>query len=181
MSEQDRARWDTIYTNRLPGDTEPGPPGVFASHVAAFPVAGTALDIACGQGTTSIWLAQRGFEVLGVDVSPVAVETARARARRFGVATRCRFRVADLDDGLPAGPPADVILCHRFRDRRLYPSLIDRLAPGGLLAICVLSEIGGTPSPFRATPGELHAAFAELEVIAAGESDGQAWLLGCRS
>nr|WP_018599275.1 class I SAM-dependent methyltransferase [Mycobacterium sp. 155] len=173
-------RWDAIHTDRSSDDTEPGPPSVFASYVTVFPVTGTALDIACGQGTASIWLAQRGFEVLGVDVSPVAVETARAQARRFGVADRCRFGVADLDDGLPAGPPADVILCHRFRDRRLYPSLIDRLAPGGLLAICVLSEIGGAPHPFRATPGELHAAFAGLEVIAAGEGDGQAWLLGRR-
>nr|WP_155942948.1 methyltransferase domain-containing protein [Mycobacterium sp. 141] len=171
-------RWDAIYTNRSSGDTEPGPPSVFASHVAAFPVAGTALDIACGQGTASIWLAQRGFEVLGVDVSAVAIETARARARRCGVAARCRFVMADLDDGLPAGPPADVILCYRFRDRKLYPSLVDRLAPGGLLAICVLSEIGATPSPFRAAPGELRAAFAGLEVIAADEGDGQAWLLG---
>lgn len=177
MSEQDRVRWDATYTNRPPADTEPRPPGVFAAHTAVFPVAGTVLDLACGQGAGAIWLAQRGLDVLGVDVSPVAIATARTQAQRFGVADRCRFAVADLDDGLPAGPPVDVILCHRFRDPRLDHALVDRLAAGGLLAICVLSEVGSTPGPFRAAPGELRAAFAELDVIAAGEDDGQAWLL----
>jgi hypothetical protein len=85
--------------------------------------------------------------------------------------------LVDLDDGLPAGPPIDVILCHKFRDRRLDQAIIDRLAPGGVLAISALSEVGAAPGPFRATPGELPAAFAELDIVAAGEGQGQAWLL----
>ncbi|ORA39924.1 class I SAM-dependent methyltransferase [Mycobacterium aquaticum] len=176
MSEQDRVRWDARYA-ASPSGPESGPPPVFASHVAEFPVAGAALDIACGQGAGSIWLAQHGLDVLGVDVSPVAIATARAWALQLGVADRCRFDVVDLDDGLPAGPPLDVILCHRFRDARLDRALVDRLAPGGLLAISVLSEVGGVPGPFRARPGELTASFADLEVIAAGEGDGEAWLV----
>jgi hypothetical protein len=55
--------------------------------------------------------------------------------------------------------------------------MIDRLAQGGLLAIAVLSEVDAAPGPFRATVGELPAAFAELELVAAGEGHGQAWLL----
>jgi hypothetical protein len=90
---------------------------------------------------------------------------------------RCRFEVVDLDDGLPAGPPVDVVLCHKFRDRRLDDAIIGRLAPGGLLAIAVLSEVGAAPGPFRAAPGELPAAFARLDRIADGEGQGYAWLL----
>ncbi|GAS86108.1 class I SAM-dependent methyltransferase [Mycolicibacterium brisbanense] len=176
MSEQDRVRWDARHAMSA-ADPESGLPPVFAAHVAEFPVTGSALDIACGQGAVSIWLAQHGLHVLGVDVSPVAIATARNEARRLGVADRCRFDVVDLDDGLPAGPPVDVIFCHRFRDARLDRALVDRLAPGGLLAISVLSEVGGAPGPFRARPGELTAAFADLEVIAAGEGDGEAWLV----
>jgi SAM-dependent methyltransferase len=180
VSERDRVRWDATYISRPPADTEPRPPGIFAAHAAVFPVTGTALDLACGQGAGAIWLARRGLDVLGVDVSPVAIAMARTHAQRFGVAARCRFTVADLDDGLPAGPPVDVILCHRFRDPRLDHAIVDRLAPGGLLAICVLSEVGSTPGPFRAARGELRAAFAELDVVAEGEGDGQAWLLARR-
>ena len=82
-----------------------------------------------------------------------------------------------LNTSAPAGPPADIILCHRFRDRRLDQAIIERLAPGGLLAIAVLSEVGAAPGPFRAVPGELMAAFADLEATVAGEGEGRAWLL----
>lgn len=175
----DRDRWDTAYRDRE-FTADPAPPAVFAAHETVFRTAGTALDLACGQGAAAVWLARRGLDVLGVDVSAVAVAQARALARRLGVAARCRFEVADLDEGLPPGPPVDVLLCHRFRDPRLYPAIAERLAPGGLLAICVLSEVGGSAGPFRAVAGELGAAFAGLVPIAAAEGDGQAWLLARR-
>ncbi len=154
-----------------------GPPELLTRHADVFPTAGTALDLACGQGFGAVWLARRGLEVWGLDISPVAIGQARDLAERIGVGDRCRFDVVDLDDGLPAGSPVDVVLCHKFRDRRLDHAIIGRLAPGGLLAIAVLSEVGAAPGPFRAVPGELSAAFAGLDRIAAGEGEGYAWLL----
>ncbi len=178
MSEQDRARWDERYQTRCTPPAESvAAPTAFAAYEDLFPTEGHALDLACGPGTASVWLARRGVDVWGVDVSPVAVEQARELAERVGVRQRCRFDVVDLDDGLPADPPADVIVCHRFRDRRLDRPIIDRLAPGGLLAISVLSSVGAEPGPFRAAPGELMDAFAALRLIAADEGAGEAWLL----
>lgn len=135
------------------------------------------MELACGSGSAAVWLAERGLTVWGVDVSAVAIEQAHELAGRHGVSDRCRFSVADLDDGLPPGPPVEMILCHRFRDARLYPAMVDRLTPGGLLAISVLSEVGSQPGFFRAAAGELDVAFADLQALAAGEGDGQAWLL----
>jgi SAM-dependent methyltransferase len=135
------------------------------------------MELACGLGRGAVWLARRGLDCWGIDVSGVAVGLARELAERNGVADRCRFDVVDLDDGLPAGPPVDVVLCHRFRDARLDRAIIERLAPGGVLAIAVLSEVGVGPGPFRAAPGELLRAFARLDAIAEGEADGEAWLL----
>ncbi|MDM3972749.1 class I SAM-dependent methyltransferase [Mycobacterium marseillense] len=178
MGDSDRRRWDERYAAMAPPLLDSvGPPGVFARYAQEFPITGTALDLACGQGTASVWLASRGLHVVGLDISPVAVAHARELARRAGVADRCRFAVVDFDDGLPAGKPADVIACCKFRDRRLDGAIIECLAPGGLLAIAVLSEVGAAPGPFRALPGELTAAFAELDVVADGEAEGQAWLL----
>lgn len=177
MSEDDRIRWDATYSSRRGPAGEPTPPPAFAAHTDAFPVRGTALDLACGQGLGSVWLARRGLDVWGIDVSAIAIEQATELAARYGVASRCRFDVVDLDDGLPPGPPVDVIVCHRFRDSRLDDTVVKRLAPGGLLAICVLSEVGAAPGRFRAAPGELVSAFTELDVLAAGEGDGEAWLL----
>lgn len=177
MSEQDRTRWDTAYTDR---DAVPAPalPAVFDGHEQLFPHTGTALEIACGSGAAAVWLAQRGLDVHGVDVSAVAIDRARALAERSGVTAR--FEAVDLDDGLPPGGPVNLLLCNKFRDPRLDGQIIERLAPGGLLAICVLSEVGAAPGRFRAAPGELRTAFGALDEIAAGEGDGQAWLLARR-
>ncbi len=177
VAERDRRRWDERYAKAPPAASAVGPPGVFADHAREFPTAGRALDLACGQGLTAIWLARRGMDVVGLDISPVAVGQARELARLCGVAGRCDFGVVDLDDGLPAGPPVDVIVCHKFRDRRLDEAMIARLARGGLLAVAVLSEVGAAPGPFRAVAGELPAAFGGLKPIAAGEGGGCAWLL----
>jgi SAM-dependent methyltransferase len=178
VTAQDRRRWDERYTDKGPAPLDAvGPPRAFIAAADVFPTVGAALDIACGQGWAAVWLARRGLQTLGWDISPVAIAQARELARDVGVEDHCRFDVVDLDGGLPDGPPADVIVCHRFRDRRLDQPIIDRLAPGGLLATVALSEVDATPGPYRARAGELRAAFAGLEVIAAGEGQGQAWLL----
>lgn len=119
--------------------------------------------------------------VWGVDVSPVAIEQARILADSEGVTDRCRFDVVDLDDGLPDGPNVDLVLCHLFRDPALDSAMIERLAPGGMLAIAVLSEVDAEPGRYRAAPGELTIAFAELEILASDEADGIAWLVGRKS
>ncbi len=53
-----------------------------------------ALELGCGTGTNSVWLAQQGFEVTSVDVAPLAVEQADQRADAAGV--KARFLVADV-------------------------------------------------------------------------------------
>lgn len=53
-----------------------------------------ALELGCGTGTNSVWLAQQGFAVTGIDVAPLAVEHAEERARAAGV--KARFLVADV-------------------------------------------------------------------------------------
>ena len=53
-----------------------------------------ALDLGCGTGTNSVWLAQQGFEVTGIDVAPLAVDRAEERARDAGVTAR--FVVGDV-------------------------------------------------------------------------------------
>jgi SAM-dependent methyltransferase len=58
---------------------------------------GTALDLGCGEGGDAIWLAGRGWEVTGIDISSTAVERARAAAHEAGIPDdRVRFVAADL-------------------------------------------------------------------------------------
>ena len=182
MSDDDRGRWDSRYGDSAPATAdEIALPAVFAPSADLFPASGQALEIACGRGLAAVWLARRGMDVVGLDISPVAVSQADELARVAEVATRCRFVVADLDDGLPEGPLANVVLCHKFRDSRLDSGLMSRLAPNGILAVSALSEVGASPGPFRVKPGELRRAFGALEVIAEGEDAGLAWLLARRN
>ncbi|HLF08321.1 MAG TPA: methyltransferase domain-containing protein, partial [Dehalococcoidia bacterium] len=55
-----------------------------------------AIDLGCGTGANAIYLAQKGFEMTGVDYAAAAVEKARARATEAGV--QVDFIVDDLTD-----------------------------------------------------------------------------------
>ena len=157
-----------------------GPPPVFAGCEVLFPETGRALEIACGRGRSAVWLASRGMTVTGLDVSPVAVSLAEELAALEGVTHRCSFEVVDLDLGLPPGAPVDLLFCHLYWNPRLVPSMLQRLAAGGLLAMAVLSEVDAGPGPHRVAPGTLPATFADLAVLEHGEVDGKAWIVARR-
>src|SRR5512141_2521730 len=53
-----------------------------------------AIDLGCGTGENAIYLAQKGFDVTGVDYAKAAIEKARRRAKDSGV--QVRFIVDDL-------------------------------------------------------------------------------------
>ncbi|MFH1371266.1 MAG: class I SAM-dependent methyltransferase [Planctomycetota bacterium] len=55
---------------------------------------GRALDLGCGLGNYAIWLAGRGFDVVGMDASPTAIKIAKRNAKEKKV--KCKFVVADL-------------------------------------------------------------------------------------
>ena len=46
---------------------------------------GKALDICCGAGTNSVYLAQSGFEVTGIDISLTAIGMAKKKAKQANV------------------------------------------------------------------------------------------------
>jgi 2-polyprenyl-3-methyl-5-hydroxy-6-metoxy-1,4-benzoquinol methylase len=75
-----------------PWDTKAPKESVVAWHDAGL-VHGEVLDIGCGLGDNAIYLAQRGFKVTGLDLSPTALSTAEQRAADAGVTVR--FAVAD--------------------------------------------------------------------------------------
>lgn len=58
---------------------------------------GRALDLGCGEGGDAIWLAERGWTVTGVDISPTAVARATRAAADRGLTGRTRFETVDLD------------------------------------------------------------------------------------
>ena len=62
-----------------------------------------ALDLGCGEGADAIWLAERGWTVVAVDVSTTALSRARAAAESRGMTERIDFQQHDLTSGFPPG------------------------------------------------------------------------------
>ncbi len=78
-----------------------------------------ALDIGCGSGDNSIWLAQHHFQVIGIDISETAIEKAREKALKAKV--QCIFGVANFIknkiEGTPFGFVFDRGCFHLFNSR----------------------------------------------------------------
>ena len=67
------------------------------AEVAGGLTAGRALDLGCGEGGDSLWLAQQGWDVTGVDISTTAIDRARTAAAAAGIpAERLHLVAADL-------------------------------------------------------------------------------------
>ncbi|HEY7154901.1 MAG TPA: class I SAM-dependent methyltransferase [Gemmataceae bacterium] len=101
----DSSRWNERYET---GDT-PWETGQSSSELQRVVDEATirpcrALEMGCGTGASAVWLAQQGFDVTALDLSPLAIERARQRAGEAGVSVR--FLVADVLNPPPelAGP-----------------------------------------------------------------------------
>ena len=183
----DRAsRWEERYASveRLWS----GRPNDWLPELATDWEPGTALEIGCGEGADVLWLAERGWQVVGLDLSATAIGRLTGQAERLGVASRVTGRVHDAGDGLPAGP-FDLVTSfyvhggHEPGSLDLMALLSDaaaRVAPGGhlLTAVHAVNPPWHTHHARTYTAAELLEGLAEAtagwEVVVGEERDRQA-------
>ena len=79
------AEWDARYSERDRAMWSGRPNGRLVAEAAGL-IPGRALDVGCGEGADSIWLARRGWTVTAIDISDIAVRRAREAAERAEVA-----------------------------------------------------------------------------------------------
>ncbi len=65
------------------------------------------IEFGCGTGSNAVWLAEQGYDVTGLDLSPLAIERANQRAAEAGV--KVRFLAGDLLAAPDLGEPADFL------------------------------------------------------------------------
>ena len=99
---------------------------------------GRALDLACGEGRNAVWLAERGWEVVGVDFSDVALEKAHALADARSV--DAQWVHADLLDFEPPRSAFDLVIAFYLQvpaDVRtaVLRRAADAVAGGGTLLV----------------------------------------------
>lgn len=128
---------------------------------------GTVLDVACGRGRHAYWFFKRNHPLALVDRAQAAIDSIAISAQV------CEKVVADIEGGpWPfAGRRFDAVVVTNYLWRPLLPTLLDSLAPGGVLIYETFSqgnETVGKPSrpDFLLRPGELIDMCRGLRIVA---------------
>jgi SAM-dependent methyltransferase len=165
--------WNDSYTSGEPPPWDIGTPdpmlvAMIGSHTIE---PGRTLEVGCGTGTNAIYLAEHGFDVVGVDVAPVAIENARGKAHG-----RCRFETVDFLNESPPGGPFQFVFdrgCFHTFDNdqeraRFAQNVANVLVVGGMW----LSLIGSTEGaardvgpPRRSAREAMNAIEPALEIL----------------
>jgi len=166
MSEVDRKKWETRYREGA-YRARTYPSEILVDWLPKLP-RGRALDVACGAGRNSLYLAEAGYEVDAIDIAEFALDRLRATAAERGLKINCIE--ADLETcALPVGP-YDLIVMVRYTSNELIRRLLTLLTNGG----CFLCEehletdadvIGPSDPAFRVAPKELLSITATLEIL----------------
>ncbi|MFZ1179743.1 MAG: class I SAM-dependent methyltransferase [Mycobacterium sp.] len=110
------------------------------AEVAAELPAGRALDLGCGEGADALWLAERGWQVVAVDVSATALQRATEAAFARNLLERVDFQRHDLNESFPEGMFDLVSAQYLHSPARLEREIVlrqaaERVTPGGVLLI----------------------------------------------
>lgn len=172
--------WDTRYAGEafMYGTA---PNDFLREQVGGLPPAGRVLCLAEGEGRNAVFLAERGFQVTGVDGSKVGLDKAQRLAGERGV--KLETIVADLRDfdlGTARWDAIVSIWCHVPPELRkaLHPKIAAALAPGGVFLLehyhprQIEYRTGGPPDPkLLLTRSELQHDFKGLKVLHAFEGE----------
>jgi len=156
MALEDKERWDEKYQD----NPMPDEPIKLISEYASQATGKQALDIACGMGRHSKYLASLGFEVDALDISSVAIEQLKN-------IPNIHAKEVDFDTYTLPKEQYDLIVCTYFLERRLFPQMIEALKPGGIILMETFlhdpgNERKASNPAFLLEKGELEDTFSEV-------------------
>ncbi len=172
MKDTDRDRWDRKYAQKEPPEVIS--PDSFLTLALHGLAPGRALDVACGFGDNAIAMARAGFDVTAIDVSPVGLARAMARARGAGVSID--FIETGVEDFQYGQEVYDLVTVFYFLNRAIVPRLRQALRRGGhlLYKTYTVHELRYRPSLNREhllEPDELRKLFSHGHVLLHEEKD----------
>lgn len=163
MANTDAIRWNNRYlTNEYRNPRHPR--SLLIKAKPYLPHSGLALDVACGLGTNASYLIQNNFNVIGVDISHVALRQAKHNYPKL------ELICADMENIYFPDASFDVIINFYYLQRSLWDSFRKWLKPNGLLIIETLKGEMRKIKPeicadFLLSPNELQHTFADLEIL----------------
>ncbi|WP_456285612.1 methyltransferase domain-containing protein [Microbacterium sp. JZ70] len=165
MHDFDKAFWEDHWSAHAPSDPGLDAPHPYLDREIGGLAPGTALDAGCGTGAEAVWLAERGWQVTGVDLSANALAAAARRAAAAGVADRIDWVEADIARWRPRRTWSLVLTSYAHADigqLDLFRLLASQVAPGGTLLVVAHAPSpahghGTVPHPAHATasPGDI--------------------------
>jgi len=183
MSRDEKNTWEKKYSGN--GYEPNRNPSALLTEWLGDRVPGSALDLACGTGRNALYLAQKGYAVSAIDISPRAIELACQAARKEGL--KINWIVADLDDYVIREQYDLIVISFFYPNKNIVPSIINALKKGGIL-LCENNMLSPSAAKDKASkhrfhlkPGELPQIFKELKVIRYEERrvDGEAGRPSC--
>ncbi len=148
-------------------------PNAFLAEAVDGVPAGQALDVAMGEGRNAVFLAKRGWEVTGFDISDIGLAVARAAAAKAGVRMRTiQSSHSAFDFGRERWDL--IVLLYAFApaaEPRFAARLVNALRPGGRLVFEHLLDTGTVKPPAGAErlgmprPGQLTQVFGGLDIL----------------
>ena len=166
-TDSNRNRWDRKYLNRENHvDLEPDP--LLVEHANLFRKFDVVVDVACGAGRHSMFLAGIGCFVIALDYSRQALR----RCNELAVESNSRIHAvaADLSVFRFAPHSLDAIVCFNYLNRELNDNLHAALKPGGVLVMKTFNhnyrEVNPKFNPaYMLAPGELARMHGNLQMI----------------
>ncbi|HRI43855.1 MAG TPA: class I SAM-dependent methyltransferase [Fimbriimonadaceae bacterium] len=146
-------------------------PNPLTETFAAAGETGRALDIACGGGRDAVFLASLGWEVVGIDWLPDALQRAEALRQRYAPERRIHWLLQDVEKDHRIAGVFDLVTSFFFLDRELFATIGNLLRPGGSVLLETFTvwhrEKHGRPNRERLVLelGELPTLVSGLEVV----------------
>ncbi len=130
MSEHDRKKWNKKYKEK-PALLEERPPSPMVAEYALRANGRNAIDLACGNGRNTLFLANNGFHVDAVDISAVALDNLQNKIDTLDVT----LIENDLDTFTPRSGCYDLAVMTNYLDRDLIVRTADALKEGGVYIV----------------------------------------------
>ena len=134
MSQQDRQKWDEKYRKKSEL-LRPREASVNIKKYAEKSAGAKALDLACGAGRNTVFLAKQGYEVDALDIAEVALDALRLEAGCEQVSERVNAQHLDLDSYVPSPEHYELIIMMNFLDRALIKRAQEGLKREGLFIV----------------------------------------------
>ena len=143
------SHWDSMYAQSpetIPWEIASPPHDLVDALEKTVVTPCRALDVGCGSGNYSIYLARQGFDVVGIDYSPEAIQIAQQRAHDANVSVR--FQVVDMTkESIPLQQTFDFIfdysILHHIAPNDVTTYVHNEMSllnPGGKLLLICYSE-----------------------------------------